>query len=91
MKDHTKNRMTHVEMRKPTRDEWMKYAGRNSEPTFTTSDKFMFSGFAISLTVLAGYYFEIMPEWVAWLGIGMCFGCIFVAVFDALRREFGGW
>ena len=91
MKDHTKNRMTHAVMQKPSRKDWMKYAGQDTEPMFTTSDKFMFGGFAISLTVLAGNHYEIIPEWASWLGIGMCFGCIFAAVFDALRREFGWW
>ena len=86
---HNRNRMTQVSIRKPTLNDWMKYRdGVPDEPTITTSDKFMFSGLAIDLTVLAGYYFKVLPEWAAWLGIGMAIGCIVVAVLDGMRREF---
>jgi hypothetical protein len=91
MENHTKNRMTHAVMQKPSRKDWMKYAGQDTEPTFTMSDKFMFGGLTLDIFILFAHDYGVLPDAVEWAGIGVVWGCILIAFVDALRRNLKLW
>lgn len=63
----------------------------NDEPTFTFSDKFMFIGLVVDISVLITHDYGFLPTPIEWAGIGMAWGCIIVALIDALRRFFDLW